>query len=116
MVNEKGDHKEPDGDEAPAPMDSLKKLVPKGADEIETLYDMVTTKAALAMGLKDFEVKVGGQAHLPAQRLHDLGKRHFIRLAYAHVDNLGARMRSHRGPFGPLDPLELVDGGGFAVL
>ncbi len=35
-----------------------------GADEIETLYDMVTTKAAQAMGLKDFELKVGGQAHL----------------------------------------------------
>jgi len=35
-----------------------------GADEIETLYDMVTTKAGKAMGLKDFELKVGGQAHL----------------------------------------------------
>jgi len=35
-----------------------------GASEIETLYDMVTTKAAQCMGLKDFEVKVGGQAHL----------------------------------------------------
>lgn len=35
-----------------------------GASEIETLYDMVTTKAAQAMGLKDFELKVGAPAHL----------------------------------------------------
>lgn len=35
-----------------------------GADEIETLYDMVTTKAAQAMGLKDFSLKVGAPAHL----------------------------------------------------
>jgi len=32
--------------------------------DIETLYDMVTTRAAQAIGLKDFEVKVGAPANL----------------------------------------------------
>jgi cytosine deaminase len=34
------------------------------AAEMETLYDMITTKAAQAMGLHDFELKVGAPAHL----------------------------------------------------
>jgi cytosine deaminase len=32
--------------------------------EIETLYDMITTRAAQAMGLKDFGLRVGAPAHL----------------------------------------------------
>ncbi len=32
--------------------------------EMETLYDMVTTQAARAMGLKDFGLREGGPAHL----------------------------------------------------
>jgi cytosine deaminase len=35
-----------------------------GRDEMETLYDMVTTKAARAIGLEDFELKVGAPANL----------------------------------------------------
>ena len=34
------------------------------AAEMETLYDMITTRAAQAMGLRDFELKVGAPAHL----------------------------------------------------
>ncbi len=34
------------------------------AADMETLYDMVTTKAAEAMGVRDFALKVGAQAHL----------------------------------------------------
>ena len=34
------------------------------AQEMEVLYDMVTTRAAQAIGLKDFELKVGAPAHL----------------------------------------------------
>ena len=34
------------------------------AAEIETLYDMITTKAAQAMGINDFAVQVGAPAHL----------------------------------------------------
>ena len=34
------------------------------AEEMEILYDMITTKAAQAMGIKDFELKVGVPAHL----------------------------------------------------
>lgn len=34
------------------------------ASDMETLYDMVTRRAAQAMGLKDFELKVGAPAHL----------------------------------------------------
>ena len=34
------------------------------AADIETLYDMITTRAAQAMGLQDFAVKVGAPAHL----------------------------------------------------
>ena len=34
------------------------------AADIETLYDMITTKAAQAMGIADFAVKVGAPAHL----------------------------------------------------
>jgi cytosine deaminase len=34
------------------------------ASDIETLYDMVTTRAAQAMGLRDFALRPGGQAHL----------------------------------------------------
>jgi len=34
------------------------------AAEMETLYDMVTCKAAQAMGLRNFELKVGAPAHL----------------------------------------------------
>jgi cytosine deaminase len=34
------------------------------AAEMETLYDMITTKAAQAMGLRDFELKAGAPAHL----------------------------------------------------
>jgi cytosine deaminase len=32
--------------------------------EMETLYDMITTHAARAMGLRDFELKAGAAAHL----------------------------------------------------
>lgn len=35
-----------------------------GAAEMETLYDMVTTEAAKAMGIPDFEIKLGNPAHL----------------------------------------------------
>jgi cytosine deaminase len=35
-----------------------------GRDEMETLYDMVTTKAAQAIGLEDFGLKVGATANL----------------------------------------------------
>jgi cytosine deaminase len=34
------------------------------AAEMETLYDMITTRAAQAMGLHDFKLKVGAPAHL----------------------------------------------------
>ncbi|UCC87687.1 MAG: amidohydrolase family protein [Anaerolineales bacterium] len=34
------------------------------AAEMETLYDMITTKAAQAMGIPDFGLKVGAPAHL----------------------------------------------------
>jgi cytosine deaminase len=34
------------------------------AAEIETLYDMITSAAAQAMGIKDFSLKVGAPAHL----------------------------------------------------
>ena len=34
------------------------------ASDMETLYDMITRNAALAMGLKDFGLKVGAPAHL----------------------------------------------------
>ncbi|MFC1936899.1 amidohydrolase family protein [Chloroflexota bacterium] len=34
------------------------------AAEMETLYDMITTKAAQAMGVEDFELKEGAPAHL----------------------------------------------------
>jgi cytosine deaminase len=34
------------------------------AADMETLYDMITRNAALAMGLKDFGLKVGAPAHL----------------------------------------------------
>ena len=34
------------------------------AQQMEVLYDMVTTKAAQAMGIKDFELEVGAPAHL----------------------------------------------------
>jgi cytosine deaminase len=34
------------------------------AAEMETLYDMVTTHAARAMGVADFEMAVGHPAHL----------------------------------------------------
>jgi cytosine deaminase len=35
-----------------------------GADEIETLYDMVTTRAAQAINVKDYGLKVGATANL----------------------------------------------------
>jgi len=35
-----------------------------GREDMHTLYDMVTTKAARAIGLKDFELKVGAPANL----------------------------------------------------
>jgi len=35
-----------------------------GREEIEILYDMVTTRAAQAMGVKDFGLRVGAAAHL----------------------------------------------------
>ena len=35
-----------------------------GREEIETLYDMVTTRAAQAMGVKEFGLRVGAPAHL----------------------------------------------------
>jgi cytosine deaminase len=34
------------------------------AAEMETLYNMITTRAAQAMGIRDFELKVGAPAHL----------------------------------------------------
>jgi cytosine deaminase len=34
------------------------------ADAMETLYDMITTRAAQAMGIRDFGLKVGAPAHL----------------------------------------------------
>jgi len=34
------------------------------AAEMETLYDMITTRAAQAMGLRDFELRAGSPAHL----------------------------------------------------
>jgi cytosine deaminase len=34
------------------------------AAEMEILYDMITTRSAQAMGLRDFELKVGAPAHL----------------------------------------------------
>jgi cytosine deaminase len=34
------------------------------AAEMETLYDMITTRAAQAMGIRDFGLKVGAPAHL----------------------------------------------------
>jgi cytosine deaminase len=39
-----------------------------GASEIETLYDMVTTRAAQAMNVKDYGLKVGALANLVVQR------------------------------------------------
>ena len=33
-------------------------------EDMETLYDMVTKNAARAIGLKDFELKVGAEANL----------------------------------------------------
>ncbi|HMN62192.1 MAG TPA: amidohydrolase family protein, partial [Anaerolinea sp.] len=35
-----------------------------GREEIETLYDMVTTRAAQAMGVKEFGLRLGAPAHL----------------------------------------------------
>jgi cytosine deaminase len=37
------------------------------AADIEVLYDMITRRAALAMGLKNFELKVGAEANLVVQ-------------------------------------------------
>lgn len=34
------------------------------AEEMEILYDMITTRAAQAMGIKDFKLEVGAPAHL----------------------------------------------------
>jgi cytosine deaminase len=34
------------------------------ADEMETLYDMITTSAAQAIGLADFQLRVGSLANL----------------------------------------------------
>ena len=47
---------------------------------------------------------------------HDLGERHFVRFADAHVDDLGAGVGLKHGVFGALDLLEFVDGGVFAVV
>jgi cytosine deaminase len=33
-------------------------------DEMEILYDLITTHAARAMGIADFELKEGGRANL----------------------------------------------------
>ncbi len=52
-----------------------------GAD-METLYDMITTEAAKAIGLKDFALKVGAPAHL----------------ILLDADNLLDALRYHRPP------------------
>ena len=38
-----------------------------GASDIETLYDMVTTRAAQAINVKDYGMKVGALANLVVQ-------------------------------------------------
>jgi len=44
------------------------RLGPRGRaappSEMQKLYDMITCDAAQAMGIQDFELKVGGPAHL----------------------------------------------------
>lgn len=42
------------------------------ADDINTLYDMVTTKAAECIGLKDFNIKVGSVANLVVHNQPDV--------------------------------------------
>ena len=50
-----------------------------------------------------------GLAGFGAQLVHHLGERHFVGLADAEVNDLGAGIRRHCGALGPFDLLELVD-------
>src|SRR5262245_56941494 len=53
---------------------------------------------------------------LLAELVDDNGKRHFIGLSDAHVDDFGARMSGHGGALGALNFLEFINGSRLAVL
>ncbi len=57
--------------------------------EMETLYDMITVRAAQAMGLRDFELKVGAPAHLVVLDVPDVLEALRYHAAPAHVINHG---------------------------
>ena len=59
---------------------------------------------------------VFGAAGFFAQFRDGFGAGHFVRLAHAQVNDFRAGMSGEGGPFGALDFLELVNGGGFPVI
>ncbi len=71
-----------------------------GAPELEILYDMITHTAANAMGLKDFEVKVGAPANL----------------VVLDVPNVLEALRNHSLPVSVISSGKLIDRGTLSVL
>ena len=61
--------------------------------EMETLYDMITVRAAQAMGLKDYGLRVGASAHL----------------VVLDMPNVLEALRSHAAPAHVISHGKLVD-------